>query len=84
MSNRVSFRKSETKCTVTIANESSDEICTTSYDIEVFDSDDDRWEHHASTTSEINPRSTVVKDYQKWSATDWKMNITSDYCEPLK
>lgn len=81
MSNSVSFEKLGRKCRITITNNSSTDRCTTSYRIGVFDSDDDRWEDHADTTTTLNPNTSHSQEYHKWSATDWNHTITNNYCE---
>lgn len=84
MSNRVTFIKNEKSCTITIANESDDQYCTTDYTIQVYDSDDDRWEHHARSSIRIAPKTIHTQGYHKWSATKWEHNILSNRCQRLE
>jgi hypothetical protein len=83
MSNKLKFIKNGRKCTVVLTNETKDQICTTDYRIRVYDSDDDRWEDHATTSSELQPNHSFSKDYHKWSATDWEIIVTGEYCNRI-
>ncbi|XPF94871.1 hypothetical protein ACM9HF_02345 [Colwellia sp. RE-S-Sl-9] len=81
MTNKVSFKKNGERCTVTLSNSSKTDECTTTYEISVFDSDDDRWEDHAKTTSTLKPKTVLSKEYHKYGATDWDYTIVDNYCE---
>ncbi|MBA6156351.1 hypothetical protein H3Z83_07475 [Tenacibaculum sp. S7007] len=81
MSNRVTFMKNGRSCTITIANESPDQFCTTDYTIRVYDKDDERWEHHARTSIRVAPNTVHTQGYHKWSATDWQHTVLGNYCQ---
>lgn len=83
MSNKLEFSKNGRQCTVKLANETADQICTTDYTIRVFDADDDRWEDHATTSTELEPGNSHSQDYHKWSATNWKIIVTYENCERI-
>lgn len=81
MSNNVKFEKLGRKCRITLSNKSETDECTTSYRISVYDSDDERWEDHANTTTTLKPKTSHSQEYHKWSATDWDYTVTNNYCE---
>lgn len=79
MANTVTFTEGGERCRLTVVN-NTQQRCSTVYEINVFDTDDGRWELHNNGTVTLGPGDRWSEEFHKWRANRWRYQVLSNRC----